>query len=153
MSDTQNQQQENSPGKESAKIKLSYDKAMENLITLFKGENNLAISKKLENDDVQILIDEVLKEEVESIKESFKEKAKSLIKAKVNYDNFIKQKEQEFQKAKDEKTKEFTKQANELIQMVKSIGTLQEQYLNALSPTGESAVVEVSTENSEDTAQ
>ena len=119
--------------KESKKIKDNYDKAMNNLVAIFKGESNLAVTKKIPNSEIDILINEVLKEEVEEKKKDFKEKAKKLMKSKVAYEQFIKQKEQEFQKAKDEKTKEFTKEANELIGIVESIGTLQQQYLESLT--------------------
>ena len=121
--------------KESKKIKENYEKAMGNLVAIFKGENNLAITKKIPNSDIDTLINEVLKEEVEEKKKDFKERAKKLMKSKVAYEQFIKQKEQEFQKAKDEKTKEFTKEANELIGIVESIGTLQQQYLESLTST------------------
>ena len=121
--------------KESKKIKESYEKAMGNLVAIFKGENNLAITKKIPNSDIDTLINEVLKEEVEEKKKDFKERAKKMMKSKVAYEQFIKQKEQEFQKAKDEKTKEFTKEANELIGIVESIGTLQQQYLESLTST------------------
>ena len=119
--------------KESKKIKDNYDKAMNNLVAIFKGESNLAVTKKIPNSEIDTLINEVLKEEVEEKKKDFKEKAKKLMKSKVAYEQFIKQKEQEFQKAKDEKTKEFTKEANELIGIVESIGTLQQQYLESLT--------------------
>ena len=121
--------------KESKKIKENYEKAMGNLVAIFKGENNLAITKKIPNSDIDTLINEVLKEEVEEKKKDFKERAKKLMKSKVAYEQFIKQKEQEFRKAKDEKTKEFTKEANELIGIVESIGTLQQQYLESLTST------------------
>ena len=104
--------------KESKKIKDNYDKAMNNLVAIFKGESNLAVTKKIPNSEIDTLINEVLKEEVEEKKKDFKERAKKLMKSKVAYEQFIKQKEQEFQKAKDEKTKEFTKEANELIGIV-----------------------------------
>ena len=150
MSTEENSNQEqNNPGKESAKIKQSYDKAMSSLVAIFKGESNIAIVKKIPNDEVKILMDEVLEEEVTAIKDTFKTKAKELIKAKVAYDNFIKQKEQEIQKAKDEKTKEFTKNANELIQMVESIGTLQKDYLEALTPQIEEATETITTQEQE----
>ena len=119
--------------KESKKIKDNYDKAMNNLVAIFKGESNLAVTKKIPNSEIDTLINEVLKEEVEEKKKDFKERAKKLMKSKVAYEQFIKQKEQEFQKAKDEKTKEFTKEANELIGIVESIGTLQQQYLESLT--------------------
>ena len=121
--------------KESKKIKDNYDKAMNNLVAIFKGESNLAVTKKIPNSEIDTLINEVLKEEVEEKKKDFKERAKKLMKSKVAYEQFIKQKEQEFQKAKDEKTKEFTKEANELIGIVESIGTLQQQYLESLTST------------------
>ena len=42
-----NQDTQNNPGKESAKIKQSYDKAMGSLIAIFKGESNIALVKKI----------------------------------------------------------------------------------------------------------
>ena len=125
--------QEQNLGKESQKIQDNYKKAMGNLVAIFKGESNLATSKKIPNSEVENLIQEVLQEEVDAKKQNFKDRAKKLLKSKVEYEQFIKQKEQEFQKVKDEKTKEFTKEANELIGIVESIGTLQQQYLESLT--------------------
>ena len=127
--------QEQTLGKESQKIQDNYKKAMDNLVAIFRGEANLAINKKIPNSEVDNLIQEVLQEEVDAKKANFKERAKKLLKSKVEYEQFIKQKEQEFQKVKDEKTKEFTKEANELIGIVESIGTLQQQYLESLTAT------------------
>ena len=127
--------QEQTLGKESQKIQDSYKKAMDNLVAIFRGEANLATNKKIPNSEVDNLIQEVLQEEVDAKKANFKERAKKLLKSKVEYEQFIKQKEQEFQKVKDEKTKEFTKEANELIGIVESIGTLQQQYLESLTAT------------------
>ena len=108
---------------------------MSNLVAIFKGESKLETSKKIPNSEIDSLIQEVLQEEVDTKKADFKERAKKLLKSKVAYEQFIKQKEQEFQKVKDEKTKEFTKEANELIGIVESIGTLQQQYLESLTAT------------------
>ena len=127
--------QEQTLGKESQKIQDNYKRAMDNLVAIFRGEANLAINKKIPNSEVDNLIQEVLQEEVDAKKANFKERAKKLLKSKVEYEQFIKQKEQEFQKVKDEKTKEFTKEANELIGIVESIGTLQQQYLESLTAT------------------
>lgn len=127
--------QEQILGKESQKVQNNYKKAMSNLVAIFKGESKLETSKKIPNSEIDSLIQEVLQEEVDTKKADFKERAKKLLKSKVAYEQFIKQKEQEFQKAKDEKTKEFTKEANELIGIVESIGTLQQQYLESLTAT------------------
>ena len=125
--------QEPTLNKESQKIQENYKKAMGNLVAIFKGESNLTVSKKIPNSEIDNLIQEVLQEEVNEKKQNFKDRAKKLLKSKVEYEQFIKQKEQEFQKAKDEKTKEFTREANELIGIVESIGTLQQQYLESLT--------------------
>ena len=127
--------QEQVLGKESQKVQNNYKKAMSNLVAIFKGESKLETSKKIPNSEIDSLIQEVLQEEVDTKKADFKERAKKLLKSKVAYEQFIKQKEQEFQKVKDEKTKEFTKEANELIGIVESIGTLQQQYLESLTAT------------------
>lgn len=127
--------QEQVLGKESQKVQNNYKKAMSDLVAIFKGESKLETSKKIPNSEIDSLIQEVLQEEVDTKKADFKERAKKLLKSKVAYEQFIKQKEQEFQKVKDEKTKEFTKEANELIGIVESIGTLQQQYLESLTAT------------------
>lgn len=132
--ETQNSQQEGGLSKESVKIKKGYDKAMGSLVALFKGEENIAPVKKIPNSEISTLMGEVFEEEIKEKQVKFKEGAKSLMKAKVEYDRFIKQKEQEFQKVKDAKTKEFTKQANDLIAIVDSISDLESDYLGTLSP-------------------
>lgn len=129
---TQQQNQNNDLSKESQKIKDAHDAAMGKVVALFKGESNLNVSKKIPNETVATLMGEVLKEEVDAKKADFKHKAKALMKSKVAYDKFLKEKKQEFQKAIDAKTKEFTKEANDLIFIVDSIGELQKDYLESL---------------------
>ena len=119
--------------KESKKIKDQHDSAMGKLVAVFNGESNLNKPGKIDNSSVSTLITEVLEEEVEGKKKAFKEKARSLISSKVKYNAFLKQKQQEFQKAVDAKTKEFTKEANDLLQMVEDIDSLQQQYTDALT--------------------
>ena len=135
--------QENNQSKESKKIAENYERTMQNLIAVFQGESKIAPAKRIDGDDISALIDEVIADDIKAKKEEFKTKAKDLMKAKVAYDNFIKQKELEFQKQKDDKTKEFTKQATDLINMIDGIGKLKQTYFDSLSSSSTTTNIEL----------
>lgn len=150
MSDNNNNQQQGQ-SKESKKIAVAHAKAMTALVAVFQGEGNLNPTKKLDEESVGDLMGEVFKEEKEALKERFKEGAKNLIQEKVKYDQFIKQKELEFQKLKDAKTKEFTGKANALLGMVDDINGISKKYYDALGVNPDNAGTEESDDsNSEE---
>ncbi len=118
--------------KESIKVKNNYDRAWKGVIALFKGEGNVKPVKKVPADDIAALIDEVAADEVKAKKEEFKTKAQAIIKSRASYDKFLEDKEREFQKAKDAKTKEFTGELNALLQLVTDIESIKASYAQTL---------------------
>lgn len=121
--------------KESKKIADANAQAMAGLTAIFKGEKNIATTTKIPNGELDGLVEEIAKEEIEGLKIQFKNGAKALFKSKVEYDRFITQKKQEFQKTIDAKTKEFTNEANRLLGLVENIGQVKADYAATLTTT------------------
>lgn len=138
--------QENT-SKEAKKVEAQFENAMNKALALLKGNKFIPVSS-IPNDEIDAIMDEFFKEEIESKKEEFKTKLKELLKKKVDFDNFVKQKQQEFNKVILDKKKEFTKELNEVTGLVDGIEKLKQDYLNVLT-TPVNAAEEVSAENND----
>lgn len=117
---------------ETGKIAKRFDNNINKLKSVFKGEE--AFKKaSIPNSEVGELVDELIKEEKDKLKASFKEKAANLLKKKVEFDKFIKQKEKEFQDAVTNKKKEFNKEMEDTFALLENIEKLKEDYLKSLT--------------------
>jgi len=125
-------QVEENKSKEQKKVEAAYENAMNKALALLKGNNFKPVSS-IPNAEVDAIMDEFFKEEIEEKKEEFKTKLKDLLKKKVAFDNFVKQKKQEFDKVIVEKKKEFTKDLNSVTGLVDGIEKLKQDYLNVLN--------------------
>ena len=78
--------------KEEKKILSGYKNAMDKAFAILKGKKFAPI-KSIPNDGVDSIMDEFFADEVKEKKKDFKDKFGALLKEKVEFDNFIKQKE------------------------------------------------------------
>lgn len=121
-------------GGEAGKVDKRFAANMQRLVAIFKGET--AFKKvSIPNAESAAIIEELMSEEREAAKKSFKEKAARLIKSKVEFDKFVKQKEKELQDAITNKKKEFNKEMEECFSLLENIDKLKEDYLSSLIPT------------------
>jgi len=125
-------EQQNNQGNESQKIQKNYENAMQKLFAVFGGEKNVHPKKRIKGDVATKIVEDLLREQEAKKKEEFKQKALSLIEAKVQFDQFVKQEEQKFQKAINDKKKEFTQKVNEVLQIVDGIEDIRRQYAESL---------------------
>ena len=117
--------------KEQKKTQKSYETAMNNAFALMKGDKNFKVVSKIPNDEVDKLIEELTKEQVEEKREEFKTKMKALFKKRVEFENLIEQKTKEFNGVITGKMKEFTKEVSEVVNIIQDINQIRASYLQA----------------------
>lgn len=123
-------------GGEAGKVEKRFTANMQKLVAIFKGDG--AFKKvSIPNGESAAIIEELMAEEREAAKKSFKEKAAKLIKSKVEFDKFVKQKEKELQDAIVNKKKDFNKEMEECFSLLENIDKLKEDYFTSLTPTEE----------------
>lgn len=128
--------------KETKKVEAAYDKAISGLALVFQGEDNIKPTTKVDSSKVPSLMQEMYADEQKELGDKFKEGAKALMMAKHKYGIFLKQQEEEMQKVKNGKMKEFTTAANKLLVLIDKIKDLPQYYANVLNMGGEPIVKE-----------
>lgn len=128
---------------------VKFAKNMKKLIALFRGEALLQ-EQKVGKDDLSNVLDELSKEEKQALFNDFKAKAKQLIKRKQEFDKFVKAEKAKFEKAVEDKQKEFNKEMEGIFGIVEKIQTIENDYYTALkdlsSPKLEATAEEVNEE-------
>jgi hypothetical protein len=115
------------PQEQNDKINKQYEANLKRLVALFNGDK--AFKKpKVNNSDVQSIIEELTKERKEELVKQFKEKASKLLIKKVEFDQFVKQKEEELKQALNNKKKEFSKEMEECFKLIESIDNIVKEY-------------------------
>jgi hypothetical protein len=122
------EEQQQEKGKEGKK----YADNIQKLISLLSGEDLLTKSR-IPNGDVQIAMAELVKEEKTARVSTIKEATKSLIKKKTEFDVFQKQERAKFERAVEDKQKEFNQEANKIFSMIEDIKQIEEDYLATLT--------------------
>jgi hypothetical protein len=122
------QQQQN----ENGKIGKKFEKNMKTLVALFNGKS-LLNRTKLGDAELSTTIEELVKEEKDSLKLEFKAKAKDIIKKHQEFEKFKKQKQAEFDKLVEEKQKELNSEMDKAFGIVDKISELEKNYYNSLS--------------------
>lgn len=123
-------------GGEASKVEKRFTANIQKLVAIFKGDG--AFKKvSIPNGESAAIIEELMSEERELAKKSFKEKAAKLIKSKVEFDKFVKQKEKELQDAIVNKKKDFNKEMEECFSLLENIDKLKEEYVSSLTPSEE----------------
>lgn len=123
-------------GGEANKVDKKFNENIQKLVAVFKGDQ---VFKRVSipNGQAADIIEELMAEEREAAKKAFKEKAAKLIKSKVEFDKFVKQKEKELQDAITNKKKEFNKEMDECFGLLENVNKLKEDYFSSLSTTEE----------------
>lgn len=115
------------PQEQGDKITKRYEQNLKKLVALFRGEK--AFKKgKVPNTDIQLIIEELTKERKEELVKEFKLKAAALLDKKVQFDKFVKQKEEELKNALNNKKKEFSEEMEECFKLVESIDNIVKSY-------------------------
>jgi hypothetical protein len=133
-----NEQQQQS--NDNSKVIKQYEATLKKLVAVIGGAP-LAPASKIPVGVLGEVIDELFKEDRETLGKELKEGVRNLLKQKVEMDKAFKQKEDELAKLKIEKYKEFNKASNHVFSKIENLGTIEAQYYAALNQAGEAVEV------------
>lgn len=125
------EEKEKEQQQDSGKIEKKFQENLSKLMGLLKG-NEQVFKEKVPNEDMDLIIEELIKERKEKTIEEFKKKASNILDKKVEFDKFVKQKESELKSAINNKRKEFSKEMEDCFNLVENINSLHQQYKNSL---------------------
>lgn len=134
----ENEQQENND-----KIEKQFAATMRKLAAICGGDNQLKPVRKVPNNEMADLVEELFKEEREELIAGTKTKLKDLLKQYHEMTKAFIAKEKELEKLKQEKKKEFTKAANDLFNKVENVGDIERSYYQGLREVAADQAVEV----------
>lgn len=124
MEEQQNQQEN--------KVEKKFSSAIEKLTAILSGEAGLKPIKRLPNDQVSGLVEELFKEEKEALYADVKTKLKELLKQYHELNKSIKQKEEELAKLGNQKKEEFVKAAQSLFDKIQNVDEVKNSYYSGL---------------------
>ena len=127
MSENAQDLQQGGEGKEAAKFEKNFSK----LVALFKGKKVFKGSKVGE-EDLDSVLDELVKEEKQQVITEFKEGAKKIIKSNRDFNKFVKDQQAAMDKAINEKRKELNKEMEALFGKVEKIENIERDYYEQL---------------------
>jgi len=131
MEDTSNnkdQNQNQKGGGDAGKIEKGYQIAIGRVVALFKGEKNLKAKKSLPHTEASEVIDELIADRIKERKEEFKKQAATLIEKHVEFVKFEREAKQKFEQEILKKKKEFTADAQKVLQLVDGIDQLRKDW-------------------------
>lgn len=134
--ETQNNQNE-TPEQTGGKVEKKFAAAIEKLTAVLNGAEKLKAVKKLPNDEVSGLVEELFKEERESLHLEVKGKLKELLKQYHELQKTVRQKEEELKKLEAQKKEEFVKAAQALFDKIQNVDAVKESYYDGLKAASE----------------
>jgi hypothetical protein len=143
MSNEQNNQQQGG-GKEGQKIRKNFANLVSNLMTILGAKDEKSITKKVKvkSDGFNNLMQNLFKEEQEQKEKEFVTELKDLIKKKAEYDRWVVEETNKFNKAQEAKMKEFSDKAQKLFNDVENWGGVLASYGQAGEAVLEAAAEE-----------
>lgn len=125
-------EQQNSGG-DSQKVFNQYQKNVKILSALLGSDEPLKGKRKVKKDDMKEIIQELFGDEVAATKAEVKEEIANLIKTYIAFVKAVKEKEQELEKLKVQKMKEFNASSDQLVRKIEGVGSLVLEYEAALN--------------------
>jgi len=132
MSDENTQEPEVNEQEQNNKTEKKFTSALNKLVAIVGGKQNLKIPNKTPKDQLGGLVDELFKEERESTLKDTKEGLRNLLKQYAEMDKAFKLKEQEFEKLKKTKKEEFVKAAETIFNKIENVGEVEKIYYDGL---------------------
>lgn len=123
---------ENTETQENGKENKKFDEAIKKLIAVVGGKEKLKVPKKVPNDLLGGIVNDLFKEEREAALTSTKEDLKTLLKKYAEMEKLLNDKRKELDKLEKEKKEEFAKAANVLFEKIENVGEVEKTYYNAL---------------------
>jgi hypothetical protein len=129
MADEQNQSEQ---GKEAKKVLANFDETVKKLTAIVKGPENLKLPTKVKKDNMQLLVEELFKEESEATIKDVKEGLKALIKGHVALNASLVEERRKLDALEVVKKKEFNATASRLFAKIDGIDLINKEYHHAL---------------------
>jgi hypothetical protein len=129
----QNQDQQNN----NDKVEKKYTAAMSKLVAVLGGKKQLKLPKAIPNDMVSTVVNDLFKEEHKLLVDQVKSDLRTVLKSFAEMEKEFKRAEQELQKVKTNKKKEFTTTVEALLAKVEDAGALERNYTAALKEATE----------------
>lgn len=125
--------QENEQSKEGKKVEAEFLSLMSKLMSILKGDESLFKKPKVENKDLDELVQRITEERQKKVQEEFITKFTAIIDKKVEFDKAIFQEKKNFENKVLEKRKEFVKELKAVLNLVKDMHAIKGDYTNALT--------------------
>lgn len=113
-------------------VEKKFAVVMQKLTAVVRGPDKLKPVRRIPNDEVANLVDELFAEERATILTEVKEKLKALLKAFHEMEKSVKAKRDELEKLQLSKKDEFTKAANALFDKIENVGDIEKSYHQGL---------------------
>lgn len=123
---------------EENKIDKKFAAVMNKLTAVVNGASNLKPIRKIENQEMSGLVEELFKEERQALLVQTKDGLKSLLKQYHELLKTVRQKKDELEKLELQKKEEFVKAANALFDKIQDVDALEESYASGLSEIAKS---------------
>ena len=132
---TQGQQGNNQNGQngdENSKTEKKFAGVIEKLTAIVRGAENLRPIKKISNDSISGLVEELFEEDREALYAEVKTKLKDLLRQYSEMEKALKEKRAELEKLGNQKKEEFVKSANALFDKISGVEVIQKNYYDGL---------------------
>jgi hypothetical protein len=130
-----NQNTEETESQKSDKIEKKFASALNKLVAVVGGKENLKISRKTPQDQVGDVVSELFKEEREAVLVETKESLRNLLKQYAEMEKAVSDKRKELDKLEKQKKDEFSKAAENLFSKIEGVGEIEKVYYSALKST------------------
>jgi hypothetical protein len=123
---------ENTETQENSKENKKFDEVIKKLIAVVGGKEKLKVPKKVPNDLLGGIVNDLFKEEREAALASTKEDLKNLLKKYAEMEKLLSEERKKIDKLEKEKKEEFAKAANSVFEKIENVGEVEKSYYNAL---------------------
>jgi hypothetical protein len=117
---------------EGSKIAKQYASNITRLVAIMGGKQNLYGPKKIPQNDVGVLVEDMLKEQRDDLAKEIKTGLKSILEKKIALDKEINAKKEELKKLEESKQKEFNEAVSKLFNKVDGIDKLERDFYATL---------------------
>lgn len=134
MAEEQNKTEQ---GKEAKKVLDNFEQVVKKLTSIVRGPENLKVPTKVKKDSMQLLVEELFKEESEATIKEVKEGVKSLLKGYATLTSSLNEERRKLDALEVAKKKEFNATASRLFAKIEGIDDINKEYYAALGAAQE----------------
>jgi hypothetical protein len=121
------------PQEDNNKVTKEFDKNLKTLVAIVGGNKNIYPTKKVSKDSLTTIVQGLLKDRKEDAEKLIKADLTAILDKKVALDKEIKAKEDELNKLKMAKYKEFNEAIKKVLSRIDDINSLEKEYYDSLN--------------------